>query len=319
MQRSPQRTHTCPSSAAFWRSVNTTIVAAVMKTKVNSKRAIRKARQLRTDGALAESNKACRSHVGRSPEATAGSAQEAAKFARRDGLVLEHLRLVRMIAVSVHEKLPVYVDLDDIVQAGVIGLVEAANKFDSNRQGVFAFYAKHRIKGAILDSLRQLDWASRDTRRRQKQMEAAKHDLTATLQRAPTEAELAEKLGMDVNHWRAMMLDLGKIGPVSADTRANQFDDHPPLDFPGKPETQPDFICVRRALSSVLREAINTLPQRYQKVVLLYYTTQLTMKEIGAILGVNESRVSQVHKVALEKMAIVLHHNKIDSIHQFQD
>ena len=296
----------------------TTIVGPVTKTKAISKRAIRKARQLRTDGALAESNKACRSHVGRSSETTAGSAQEAAKFARRDGLVLEHLRLVRMIAVSVHEKLPVYVDLDDIVQAGVIGLVEAANKFDSNRQGIFAFYAKHRIKGAILDSLRQLDWASRDTRRRQKQMEAAKHDLTATLQRAPTEAELAEKLGMDVDQWRAMMLYLENIGPVSFDTRANEFDDHPPLDFPGKPETQPDFICVRRELRSMLGEAIKTLPQRYQKVVLLYYSKELTMKEIGGMLSINESRVSQIHKVALEKMALALHHNGVDSVHQFQ-
>jgi RNA polymerase sigma factor for flagellar operon FliA len=124
---------------------------------------------------------------------------------------------------------------------------------------------------------------------------------------------------MDVDRWRAMMLDLENIGPVSFGTRANEFDDLPPLDFPGKPETQPDFICVRKELRSVLGEAIKTLPERYQKVVMLYYTKQLTMKEIGAIIGVNESRVSQVHKLALEKMAIALHHSKIDSIHQFQD
>jgi RNA polymerase sigma factor for flagellar operon FliA len=307
-----------PLLGGLWRSANKTIVVAVMKTKANSKRIMRGA-PLRTDRTLAESTRTSRAHRGPPLCRTTGSAQEAAKFSRRDGLVLEHLRLVRMIAVSVHEKLPVYVDLDDMVQAGVIGLFEAANKFDADRQGVFSVYAKHRIKGAILDSLRQLDWASRDMRRRQKKVEAAKCDLTATLQRSPTEAELADKLGMDVDRWRAMMLDLENIGPVSFDTRANEFDDLPPLDFPGKPETQPDFICVRKELRSMLGEAIKTLPQRYQKVVMLYYSKQLTMKEIGAILGVNESRVSQVHKLALEKMAIALHHSKIDFIHQFQD
>ena len=106
------------------------------------------------------------------------------------------------------------------------------------------------------------------------------------------------------------------IGPISADTPANQFDG---LDFPSKPETQPDFICVQKELRSMLGEAIKTLPERYQKVVLLYYTKELTLKEIGVTLGVNESRVSQIHKLALGKMAIVLHQNGIDSIHAFQD
>src|SRR5580692_12070512 len=96
---------------------------------------------------------------------------------RRDDVVLEHLPLVKAIAVRVHETLPVHVDLDDLVHAGIIGLFDAATKFNPEKQVVFSSYAKHRIKGAILDSLRQLDWASRDMRRRHKQVEAATRDL----------------------------------------------------------------------------------------------------------------------------------------------
>ena len=123
----------------------------------------------------------------RTPAAAKATAQ-AAKLARRDRVVLEHVPLVKAIAVRVHENLPVHVDLDDLVHAGILGLFDAASKFNPEKQVVFSSYAKHRIKGAILDSLRQLDWASRDMRRRHKQVEAATRDLAAELQRTPTEA-----------------------------------------------------------------------------------------------------------------------------------
>ncbi|MGH9558990.1 MAG: sigma-70 family RNA polymerase sigma factor [Bryobacteraceae bacterium] len=242
---------------------------------------------------------------------------EAARLARRDRVVLEHLPLVKAIAVRVHENLPVHVDLDDLVHAGILGLFDAANKFNPEKQVVFSSYAKHRIKGAILDSLRQLDWASRDMRRRHKQVEAATRDLAATLQRAPTEAEVAQKLGMDVERWRNMMLDLRNVGLISASTRANENEDLPAPDFPSKPETQPDSICAREQLRAVLGCAIKVLPPRYQKVVVLYYTNEMTMKEIGTVLGINESRVSQIHKAALEKMSVALQASGITSSHAF--
>ncbi len=240
-----------------------------------------------------------------------------AKTARRDRVVLEHLPLVKAIAVRVHENLPVHVDLDDLVHAGILGLFDAANKYDPEKQVVFSSYAKHRIKGAILDSLRQLDWASRDLRRRHKQVEAATRDLSSTLQRAPTEAEVAEKLGVDVERWRQMMLDLRSVGLISASSRATDHEDLPAPDFPSKPETQPDTICAREQLRSVLGNAMKTLPERYQRVVGLYYTSEMTMKEIGGVLGINESRVSQIHKSALEKMAVVLQSSGIHSSHAF--
>ena len=241
----------------------------------------------------------------------------AARLALRDRVVLEHLPLVKAIAVRVHENLPVHVDLDDLVHAGILGLFDAAGKYDPEKQVVFSSYAKHRIKGAILDSLRQLDWASRDMRRRHKQVEAATRELAAELKRNPTEAEIAQRLGMDVDRWRAMMLDLRNVGLISASTRSNENEDLPAPDFPSKPETHPDSICAHEQLRTVLGEAMKTLPERYQKVVLLYYTNEMTMKEIGGILGINESRVSQIHKAALEKMSVVLGANGITSVQSF--
>ncbi len=154
-------------------------------------------------------------------------------------------------------------------------------------------------------------------RRRHKQVEAATRDLASTLQRAPTESEVAEKLGMDVERWRNMMLDLRNVGLISASTRSNESEDLPAPDFPSKPETQPDSICAREQLKHVLGDAMKTLPERYQKVVLLYYTNEMTMKEIGGVLGINESRVSQIHKSALEKMMAVLQANGITSSQAF--
>lgn len=245
------------------------------------------------------------------------SDRQATRMARRDRVVLEHLPLVRAIAVRVHENLPVHVDVDDMVHAGILGLFDAAEKYDPDKQVAFSSYAKHRIKGAILDSLRQSDWASRDLRRRHKQVEAITRELTAILQRPPTDAEMAEKLGVSVERWRQMMLDLRNVGLISASTRNNDQDDLPAPEFPSKPETQPDTMCAREQMRNALGTAMQALPIRYQKVVSLYYANEMTMKEIGGVLGINESRVSQIHKSALEKMAVVLQQSGIHSCHAF--
>ncbi len=243
----------------------------------------------------------------------------AARTTKRDRVVLEHLPLVRAIAVRVHENLPVHVDLDDLVHAGILGLFDAATKYNPDKKVVFSSYAKHRIKGAILDSLRQLDWASRDLRRRHKQVEAVTRELASELQRNPTEAEVAQKMGVEVERWRQMMVDLRSVGLVSASTRGPEQDDLPAPDFPSKPELQPDRMCARQQLRNMLADAMRVLPERYQKVVLLYYTNEMTMKEIGGLLGINESRVSQIHKSALEKMAVALQSNGIHSSNAFAE
>jgi len=242
---------------------------------------------------------------------------QAGKQTRRDRVVMEHLPLVKAIAVRVHESLPVHVDLDDLVHAGILGLFDAATKYNPDKKVVFSSYAKHRIKGAILDSLRQLDWASRDLRRRHKQVEQITRDLSAELQRNPTEEEVAQRMGVTTARWRQMALDLRNCGLISASTRPAEQDDLPAPDFPSKPETYPDSICARTEMKAVLETAMSSLPERYKKVVVLYYTNELTMKEIGGMLGINESRVSQIHKSALEKMAVVLHENGITSSQAF--
>src|ERR1035438_3843383 len=130
----------------------------------------------------------------------------------RDQIVLEHLPLVKAIAIRVHENLPVHVDLDDLVHAGVLGLFDAVVKYDDSKNVAFHSYAKHRIKGAILDSLRQLDWASRDLRKRQKQVDLATRDLASKLGRVPTEGEVAQEIGLGMDRWRRMRMELRTVG-----------------------------------------------------------------------------------------------------------
>jgi RNA polymerase sigma factor FliA len=226
----------------------------------------------------------------------------AAQKAERDQVIVDHLPLVKAIAVRVHENLPVHVDLDDLVHAGVLGLFDAVAKYQPDKNVAFSAYAKHRIKGAILDSLRQLDWASRDLRRRHKQIEALTRDLSGELQRNPTEAELAARMGVDVDRWRQIMAEMQTVGLVSISARRPDQEELPAPDYPAKAETQPDNMCAHEQLHDFLWEAMKSLPERYRKVVVLYYTKDLTMREIGGLLGINESRVSQIHKSALEKM-----------------
>jgi len=230
----------------------------------------------------------------------------------RDQIVLDHLPLVKAIAIRVHENLPVHVDLDDLIHAGVMGLFDAVTKYDATKSVAFHTYAKHRIKGSILDSLRELDWASRDLRKRQRQVENATRELQGKLGRAPAESEIAGAMGLSMTRWRRMQMELRTVGVVSGSPTTH--DDRDRLqEYAATPELRPDRMCEQVQLQDTLARAIGTLPARYQKVVFLYYTNDLTMREIGEILGVNESRVSQIHKTALKKMANVLESNGIHS------
>lgn len=231
----------------------------------------------------------------------------------RDQIVLEHLPLVKAIAIRVHENLPVHVDLDDLVHAGVLGLFDAVKKYDAAKNVAFHAYAKHRIKGAILDSLRQLDWASRDLRKRQKQVDAVTRLLSMKLGRVPAESEVAEEMGLSMRRWRQVQMELRTAGLVSANTPQPDSEQDRIAEFAATPELRPDRMCERHQLQITLARAIETLPERYQKVVSLYYTKDMTMKEIGDLLGVNESRISQIHKTALKRMAVVLESKGIHS------
>src|SRR5689334_3952035 len=180
----------------------------------------------------------------------------------RDRIVLEHLPLVKAIAIRVHENLPVHVDLDDLVHAGVLGLFDAVEKYDSAKNVAFHAYAKHRIKGAILDSLRQLDWASRDLRKRQKQVDSVTRDLSARLGRTPGDNEVAAEMGLSMEKWRHLQMELRTVGLVSATPHAEHERDRT-NDYAARPELQPDRMCERRQLETTLARAIGSLPKRY--------------------------------------------------------
>jgi RNA polymerase sigma factor for flagellar operon FliA len=220
----------------------------------------------------------------------------------RDALIVEHLPLVTVIAAHVQSSIPVHTELDDLVHAGMMGLFNAATKYQHDKEVAFPTYAKHRIKGAILDSLRQSDWASRDLRKRHKQMERLTSDLTAKLGRTPTQDELAEAMGLSSQRWQSLMVDFRNLGRAAFQLRATDRENQPLNDTPARPADGPDEVFARSEMRERLSSAMKTLPERYQQVVTLYYERDLTMKEIGGILGVNESRVSQIHQCALQRM-----------------
>jgi len=209
--------------------------------------------------------------------------------------------------------LPVHVELDDLMHAGALGLIDAATRYDSEKDVTFQTYAKHRIRGSMLDSLRQMDWASRDMRRRHKKLETVTRELAVELDRDPEEAEVAEKMGVGLGRWRQMAVELKTVGLLSASSRPGDTENAATPDFPARDESRPDQVCEKAQLSAKLTFAIGTLPERYRQVVFLYYTQELTMKEIGSKMQINESRVSQIHKTALEKLAVVLSANGIES------
>jgi RNA polymerase sigma factor for flagellar operon FliA len=248
---------------------------------------------------------------------TAAKPARSKDFIRRDELILEHLSLVTAIATRVRESLPVHVELDDLIHAGVMGLFDAATKYDGDKQVAFSAYAKHRIKGAILDSLRDLDWASRDLRRRQKQVEQATRELSAKLHRQPTESELASEIGVSNARWRQLQVELRNLNMAATQNHKQETDEQPAIEPPCAVEAHPDRVFARTELRSKLGAAMSSLPRRYQQVITLYYERDMTMKEIGATLGVNESRVSQIHKSALARMQASLAQNGIQSAAAF--
>jgi RNA polymerase sigma factor FliA len=228
--------------------------------------------------------------------------QTEASTAKRDELIIQHLHLVTAIAAHVRRSIAAHVELDDLIHAGTMGLFDAASKYQAEKEVAFSTYAKHRIRGAILDSLRQLDWASRDMRKRYKQVETVTRELTAQLKREPTEAEVASAIGLDVRRWQSLMVDFRNMASATANMRREQDDKQPLKEVPCAPTQYPDYVFARTETRSKLQSVIQALPERHQRVIKLYYESDLSMKEIGNILGVNESRVSQIHKSALARM-----------------
>jgi RNA polymerase sigma factor for flagellar operon FliA len=220
--------------------------------------------------------------------------------AQREQVLIDHLPIVRYVARRVHERLPQHVEIEDLVSAGMVGLMDAFNKFDASKNVQFRSYAQIRIRGAILDSLRTLDWSPRDLRRKGRAIEEAMHALTNRLGRAPLENEVASEMDMQLCEYQQLLTDLKglEIGSLHVEHMEDSGEDELAY-VPNPTEDDPLFRCLQGEMQARLADAIIALPERERLVLTLYYHEEMTMKEIGLTLEVVESRVSQIHSSAV--------------------
>jgi RNA polymerase sigma factor for flagellar operon FliA len=218
----------------------------------------------------------------------------------RERLLTENLPEVRYIARRIHDRLPSHVPFDDLLHAGILGLIDAVDKFKPEKNVQLKSYARFRIRGAILDSLRQMDWSPRILRRQARRIEEAHRELAAELGRAPSEPEIAARLGVELTEFQHLLGELRglDLGSLQAQTEEGGSEDSIAA-IATRPEDDPFQITLRAEVRASLASAIETLDEKERQVLALYYLEELTMKEVGAILGVGESRVSQIHTAAL--------------------
>jgi RNA polymerase sigma factor for flagellar operon FliA len=234
-----------------------------------------------------------------------GASQPTAE--ERERLLMEHLVSVRFIARKLHQTLPRHVELDDLVSAGMVGLMEACNRFDARRHVQFKSYAQFRIRGAILDWLRTLDWGPRELRRKGRAIAEATRVLTQRLGRAPGEQEIAAAMEVELEELQQLLGELRslELGSLNAEHSKDEEDEE--LEYvPASPEEDPLFLCLVSESRQRLIDAIEELPEKERLVLTLYYYEELTMREIGLTLGVVESRVSQIHSGAVRRLRSTL-------------
>jgi len=225
-----------------------------------------------------------------------------------DQLLLEQLPQVKYIARRIHERLPQHVPFDDLLHAGIVGLIDAMHKFDPTKNVRFASYAKFRIRGAILDSLRDMDWSPRDLRRKARRLEEAMQKLQTNLGRSVTAPELAQAMDMTLNEFQHLLNELRglEVGSLQIESLEDGRETNLGENLPGPPDQDPLTLYLQSERKQMLARAITFLPEREQQVLALYYQEELTMKEVGAVLGVGESRVSQIHSMAVVHLRAIL-------------
>ena len=224
----------------------------------------------------------------------------------REELILEHMPQIKYIAQRIAIKLPSHVELNDLVSAGVLGLLDAIEKFDPMRGVKFKTYAELRVKGAILDSLRNLDWAPRSLRKKSKDLERVYRDLEQRMGRPATDKEVCDEMQITLNEFYELVDQIKGLNLGSFQEMSSQDDDRnsePLVKYiPDGSHVDPFFMYHKSEVRTILGGAIDTLPKKERLIVSLYYYDELTMKEIGKVLGVNESRVSQLHTKAMLRL-----------------
>lgn len=221
----------------------------------------------------------------------------------REQLILEHLPQVKLIARRIHERLPGSVSLDDLISTGVIGLIAAIDRYDAKHDVKLKTYAEYKIRGAILDSLRGLDWAPRQQRRRAKLIEASIASLEQQYQRTPTEDEIAAHLGLSIAEYQNWLSEVRGLTLGSLENAGTEEEGCDLLRYlADKDEHWPSQIVERAELERILAEAIEKMPKLERTVLALYYYEEMTLREIAKIVDLHESRISQLKSQAVLRL-----------------
>lgn len=228
--------------------------------------------------------------------------------AELDKLVMEQMPQVKYIARRIHEQMPRQVLLEDLMHAGVVGLIDAAHKYDASKSVRFATYAQFRVRGAILDSLRDNDWGPRHLRRKARQLKDACVSLQGQLGREPTESELASAMGMKLEDYQYLLCMLRglEVGSLQVESPLDGREADLAENLPGPPDQDPLTQYLQTERKQLLTKAIAQLPEREQRLLSLYYKQNLKMKQAGELLGVTQSRASQIHSAAVAKLRNIL-------------
>lgn len=222
--------------------------------------------------------------------------------ANREKIIIEYAELVKIVAGRLSMYLGYNVEYDDLVGYGVFGLIDAIDKFDYLKGVKFETYATLRIRGAILDQIRKMDWLPRTLRQKQKKIDVAYQKIESQLGRAATDEELAQELDITVKELVNWQNQTKISSLISLDEYIEQGSDVKVCDNENSHYTQPEKFIERSELKAILLESLESLTEKEKKVILLYYYEELTLKEISLTLEVSESRVSQLHTKALQKM-----------------
>ncbi len=222
----------------------------------------------------------------------------------RDEVLRRHLPLVRRVVQRLAARKPPHIEIDDLVSWGIVGLLDAMTKYDPKKEASFPTYAQFRIRGAILDHLRSLDWVPRSVRQKASLIEKVSHQLEGTLGRPPTEEEIAEQLGLSLESYQELLTRVGEMSIFSLEdlgfgSGEERFNLEQRLEAG---EIDPLGALLTQERVGLVADAIARLPEREKVVVTLYYHEELTMKEVGAVLGLTESRVSQLHSQAMLRL-----------------
>lgn len=219
-----------------------------------------------------------------------------------DGLVRQYLPLVKRIAYHLMTRLPASVEVDDLIQAGLMGLLDSVERYDDGHGAHFETYATQRIRGAMLDELREADWASRNVRKAARRIEQAIHTLEQRLGRPPSEQEIADEMQIDINTYFDLLNDARGAQLLYYEDLLEEGGDDFLERFADDVSLGPFDILAGRHFKRALAQAVSLLPDREKQLMGMYYEQEMNFKEIGAVLGVSESRVCQLHSQAITRL-----------------